>query len=95
MYNVPDTVTQVSIPLQLTSGSAFNRASSLQLLRTSFTSFVASEAMNGKTCPICLDYLSGTMVYVGQCLHAVHRDCLLLWFTRRSCCPLCRFDYEQ
>ena len=42
------------------------------------------------TCSICLDNLEKGSIYGTPCGHIFHADCLQVWKSKNSTCPICR-----
>ncbi len=43
----------------------------------------------GDECPICLEILQSSDIYVLNCLHKYHKECIVDWSKRSNLCPLC------
>lgn len=46
--------------------------------------------MDATTCAICMDAFSEGNRCTLECQHAFHPQCIVDWFRRSRCCPLCR-----
>ena len=45
-------------------------------------------------CTICLeDFKQTDDIYITQCLHIYHDNCLLLWAYNSNVCPICRYKF--
>lgn len=42
-------------------------------------------------CAICLE-VNTTLFRVLECSHVFHVNCIDIWFSRRTTCPICRYD---
>lgn len=41
-------------------------------------------------CPICLNCIGNTNIYVTKCGHVFHGTCIIKWMTNNNNCPICR-----
>ena len=45
--------------------------------------------MNSEICPICIDIIEED-IYVTDCKHSFHLECLFEWTKNNTTCPCCR-----
>jgi hypothetical protein len=49
-----------------------------------------------KRCIICLsEYEFGDITIVLPCFHFFHKSCMITWYKRKACCPLCKLDIKS
>ena len=56
--------------------------------------FQNKQTHNFNTCSICLEVMKyNDICMVISCSHIYHKDCLELWMSKKSICPLCDYQF--
>lgn len=92
-YTLFPTFTQTNTVLQDTSNNLLTQ----EEINTLTETFNFTSAMESTTCPISLEpfNINDEIKRILYCGHCFKNNALLRWFTRSTCCPVCRYNLKN